>query len=212
MPWTTLDSISTGCRRLAGWVGCAAMAASVAAPQAAHAQSITYRLDPNHTSVQWEVQHFRTSTLRGRFNDVQGSIKIDAQAGTGEISMVLNVATVSTGVPVLDATLRGEQFFDVKRYPQAFFVSRNIQFQGGNPAHVYGELTLRDNSLPLTLRATHFNCYESPTIRQTVCGGDFEAELYRSAVGLGYGLPLVGDRVRLRIQVEAAREEAPLIR
>jgi polyisoprenoid-binding protein YceI len=213
MPLITLDSISTGRRRpkkttatARGWFARVALAACAAAlPPVAQAQSISYRLDPNHTSIQWEVQHFKTSTLRGRFQGIQGQIRIDALAGTGEVSMVLNVASVNTGVPALDGILRGDQFFDVKRYPQAFFVARNLKFDAGNPAHVYGELTLRDASIPLTLRATNFNCYDAPS-GQTVCGGDFEAEMFRSSAGMGYGLPFVGDRVRLRIQVEAFKE------
>jgi polyisoprenoid-binding protein YceI len=210
MPLITLDSISTGRRRPKTttrglFVRVAVAACAAAAASLAQAQSISYRLDPNHTSIHWEVQHFKTSTLRGRFQDIQGQIRIDALASTGEVSMVLNVASVNTGVPALDGILRGEQFFDVKRYPQAFFVARNLKFDAGNPAHLYGELTLRDTSIPLTLRATNFNCYDAPS-GQTVCGGDFEAEMFRSSAGLGYGLPFVGDRVRLRIQVEAFKE------
>jgi polyisoprenoid-binding protein YceI len=37
------------------------------------------------------------------------------------------------------------------------------------------------------------------------CGGDFEGELLRSAYGATFGLPLVGDRVRLLVQVEGQR-------
>jgi polyisoprenoid-binding protein YceI len=38
-----------------------------------------------------------------------------------------------------------------------------------------------------------------------VCGGDFEGEVSRSEYGATFGLPLVGDRVRLLVQVEGRR-------
>ncbi|MBS0442054.1 MAG: polyisoprenoid-binding protein, partial [Proteobacteria bacterium] len=38
-------------------------------------------------------------------------------------------------------------------------------------------------------------------------GGDFEAELRRSDFGMSFGLPLVADRVRLLVQVEAIRDQ-----
>ena len=41
------------------------------------------------------------------------------------------------------------------------------------------------------------------TPAREVCGGDFEAELLRSDFGMTFGLPFVGDRVRLLVQVEA---------
>jgi hypothetical protein len=41
---------------------------------------------------------------------------------------------------------------------------------------------------------------------QEVCGGDFEAEISRSAFGVTHSLPFVADRVRLLVQVEAVRD------
>ncbi|MBS1898765.1 MAG: polyisoprenoid-binding protein, partial [Actinobacteria bacterium] len=38
-----------------------------------------------------------------------------------------------------------------------------------------------------------------------VCGGDFEGSVDRSSFGMTFGLPLVADRVRLLVQVEAVR-------
>ena len=42
------------------------------------------------------------------------------------------------------------------------------------------------------------------------CGGDFEGELLRSAFGASFGVPLVADRVRLRVQVEGVRRPLTL--
>jgi polyisoprenoid-binding protein YceI len=43
-------------------------------------------------------------------------------------------------------------------------------------------------------------------LRREVCGGDFEAELLRSDFGSTFGLPFVGNKVRLLISVEGIRE------
>ena len=79
-------------------------------------------------------------------------------------------------------------------------------FDGDAVREVRGELTLRGTSRPLALRALRFRCYLNPLFRREVCGGDFEAELRRSEFGLDFALPVVGDRVRLLIQVEALRD------
>ena len=50
--------------------------ATAAGAQAAPA----YRLDPDNTRVHFEVLHFGTSTSRGRFGGVAGSIEFDAVA------------------------------------------------------------------------------------------------------------------------------------
>jgi polyisoprenoid-binding protein YceI len=72
---------------------------------------------------------------------------------------------------------------------------------------VDGTLTLRDKTLPATLKATRFNCYLNPVLRREVCGGDFETTIKRSQWGIDYGLEMgVPDDVRLLIQVEAIKQ------
>jgi len=57
------------------------------------------------------------------------------------------------------------------------------------------------------LKATNFNCYDSPMLKREVCGGDFEATLDRSQIGMNYGLDWgFPKNVRLVIQVEAVKQ------
>lgn len=180
------------------------LATAVALPGfPAHAQSLPYQLDPQHTKVYWEVKHFGTSTSRGRFDDIEGQVSLDRTAGRGEVSITVGTASVTTGVPPLDAILRGEYFFASKDHPRAYFVSRRLTFKGDQLAELVGELTVRDVSTGLKLTATHFNCYKHPVLAREVCGGDFEGELQRSELGMTYGHPFVADRVRLVVQIEA---------
>ena len=76
------------------------------------------------------------------------------------------------------------------------------------PVFIDGEkaLTLRGETQPVTLKATNYNCYQSPMIKKEVCGGDFETSFKRSAFGMKYGLPFIPDDVRLVIQIEAVKQ------
>ena len=172
----------------------------------ARAQGVTYLLDPGHTQVTFEVLHLGTSTLRGRFNGIEGHVTLDRAARKGEISVVIDTASISTGVAPLDGLLRGAQGFDSQAHPKAYFIAQQLSFDAGKLASARGEFTLRGTGQPLLLRAENFNCYTHPSLQREVCGGDFEAELMRSSFGVSHSLPFVGDRVRLRIQVEGARQ------
>ena len=174
--------------------------ASVSAP--ASGTLPFYRLDPTHTFVHWEIVHMGTSTIRGRFDKAGGSVQFDPKGQRLEVSIVIDTASVSSGVPVLDALLKGGELLDTAAYPQAFFVARNASFDGEAPREVRGELTLRGISQPLTLHAQRWKCGLNPLFRRTVCGGDFEGELIRSTFGITHSLPFVADKVRLRVQVE----------
>ena len=184
----------------------AALAAALSIGGVASAQGVTYVLDPSHTQVTFEVLHLGTSTLRGRFNRIEGHVTLDRAARSGEVSLTVDTGSVSTGVLPLDGLLRGAQGFVSQDHPKAFFTARQLSFDGDKLASLRGELTLRGTSQPLLMRAANFNCYEHPTLKREICGGDFEAELARSSFGITHSLPFVGDRVRLLIQVEGVRQ------
>lgn len=169
------------------------------------AQPLTYHLDPAHSWVHFEVLHFGTSTIRGRFAGIDGFVELDRDARPGSVSLRLPPADVDTGVPAFDARLRGPDLLAVEIYRWAYFVASRVIFDGAAVAAVHGELTLRGVSRGLELRALRFGCCGHPLLRREVCGGDFEGELRRSDFGAGFGVPYVADRVRLLVQVEGIR-------
>jgi polyisoprenoid-binding protein YceI len=183
----------------------AALLAGGAGP--ARAQPVAYLLDPTHSFVHFEVLHFDTATIRGRFGPLQGDVQLDRSARSGRVQLVIPTAAVSTGLPVLDARLREPDMLDAIGHPQAFFVAERFEFTpDGGVAAVTGEFTLRGQSRALRLVAQRFRCYTSPLLRREVCGGDFDAQLLRSDFGFTHSLPFVADVVRLRVQVEAVRQ------
>ena len=179
-----------------------------AGPASALAQSVsgpvTYRLDPAHTFVTFEVRHFGTSTLRGRIGPVPGEVTVDRGARTGDLRLRIPVDTVSTGMRVLDARLKQPDLLATTEYPEAYFVATRFQFDAaGGVKEVRGEFTLRGAGEPLSLFARSFACRHDETLRREVCGGDFEADLKRGRFGATFGEPFIGDDVHLVIQVEA---------
>ena len=202
-PWLRPPLTRWALSRLAAIAAAAAACgtASLAAPQA-------YRLDPTHSFVYFEVLHFNTATLRGRFGPLQGEVTLDRDARQGRVQLVIDTAGVSTGLPALDPRLRQSDLLDVAGQPQAFFVAEGFSFDAaGAVSAVRGEFTLRGHSQPLTLSAKRFRCYTSPLLRREVCGGDFETEFSRNAFGISFGLPFVADTVRLLVQVEAILQQ-----
>jgi polyisoprenoid-binding protein YceI len=186
-------------------IAAAALGAALAGA-AARAEPASYRVDASHTRVYWETRHFGTSTHRGRFDSVDGQIVLDRSSGNGEVSISIATASVSSGVPALDKVLRGSGFLAADAHPTAYFVARQLRFDGERLAGLRGEFTLRGVSRPLELRSEHFACRIDEGLKREVCGGDFEAEISRSDFGSTFGLPFVGDKVRLLIAVEGIRQ------
>jgi len=164
---------------------------------------VTYQLDPNHTFVTFEVLHFGTSTLRGRLGPVTGEVTIDRAARSGDLRLRIPMATLNTGLRVLDARLKQPDLLATTEYPEAYFVATRFQFDAaGGVKEVRGEFTLRGVGEPLSLVARSFACRHDDMLRKEVCGGDFEADLKRGRFGATFGEPFVSDDVHLVIQVE----------
>ena len=81
--------------------------------------------------------------FQGTFKDYSGLVCIDAGADS-HIRVSLQTASVDTQLPELDAALRGPDFFDVSRWPQALFESQTVQVLGAGHYQVTGKLTLRN--------------------------------------------------------------------
>lgn len=176
---------------------------------AASAQAASYAIDPTHTFVTFEIDHNKTSTNRGRFDQVEGSIQFDRAARTGKADVTVHIASVNTGTPDFDGHLRAPDIFNAGQFATARFVSTRFKFDGDEVDEVEGELTLLGRTLPVTLDAEKFNCYASPQQQgKEVCGGDFEAKIDRSRWGLDFGLDWGAAReVKIVIQIEAVRQD-----
>jgi polyisoprenoid-binding protein YceI len=182
-------------------------AVALAALASTQAQAATYAIDPTHTFVTFEIPHFATSTNRARFDKKEGTVEFDAAAKTGKVSITIDMASVNSGTGKFDGHLKSAEILDAAKYPTAKFVSDKFVFKGDKVSEITGQLTLMDKTLPVTLKATNFNCYENPMLKREVCGGDFKATIKRSDWGVKYGLDYgFSDNVDLIIQAEAVKQ------
>ena len=171
------------------------------------AQASTYAIDPTHTFVTFEVQHFGTSTNRGRFDKKEGTVEFDRASKKGKVELTLDMSSINTGTGPFDGHLKGKDFFNVAEHPTAKFVADKFVFSGDKVSEVTGSLTLLGKTNPVTLKASNFNCYQNPMLKREVCGGDFETTIARSQWGVDYGVKMgMPDAVKLVIQVEAVKQ------
>ena len=95
-----------------------ALAAALFALHAA-AAPVVYTLDPDHSFVQFEVLHFGTSTIRGRFGPIAGEVTLDREVGSGVIRITVDTASVSTGWRNFDGRLREADLLASADFPRA---------------------------------------------------------------------------------------------
>jgi polyisoprenoid-binding protein YceI len=179
--------------------------AILAAAGLANAQEVVYDVEPTHTFVHFEALHSGTSTNRGRFDTVEGSIMLDRQRHRGKVDIVVRPASVSTGIDSYDDHLRHADFLHSEAFPVASFQGSGFLFENDQLKSVTGTFTLLGKPKTITLNALRFNCYDSPRAKTEVCGGDFETTLARSDYGMEFGLPGIPDQIHILIQIEAVK-------
>lgn len=171
------------------------------------AQAANYAIDPTHTFVTFEIGHFGTTTNRARFDKKQGSVEFDRAAKTGKVDITIDTTSVNSGTPAFDKHLQSPDLFDAAKHPTIKFVSDKFSFNGDKVSEVTGQLTLLGKTAPVTLKATQFNCYDSPMLKREVCGGDFETTIDRTQWGMNYGVEWgFPKNVRLVVQIEAVKQ------
>ncbi|MGE5331278.1 MAG: YceI family protein [Nitrospirota bacterium] len=173
----------------------------------AQAESASYAIDPTHTFVTFEINHFGASVNRGRFDKKEGTVQFDRAGKTGKVEISFDATSINSGTPAFDKHLQSADLFNAAQHPKITFVSDKFSFNGDKVSEVSGQLTLLGKTGPVTLKANQFNCYQSPMLKREVCGGDFEATIDRTQWGMNYGVDWgFAKNVRLVVQVEAVKQ------
>lgn len=163
-----------------------------------------YTLDPTHTYPNFSISHLGFSTMHGRFDRTMGKLEMDQEKGVGYVEIVIDVASINTGMKKRDDHLRSPDFFNAMEFPEITFKSTKVMFEGKG-AIVTGDLTIMGVTKSVSLDVKSINCGVHPFNKKDVCGFDATAKIKRSDFGLKYGLPAIGDEVNLIFEIEAIK-------
>jgi polyisoprenoid-binding protein YceI len=181
-----------------------------AAPGAADPSRITggtYQADPGHTLVTWTLDHMGFSPYSGIFGDVTGTLVLDPRnLAATRVDVTIPVSKVTTASSGLTSHLLragkdgGKPDFFGANAADARFVSTAVAVRG-RAARITGNLTLNGVTRPITLDATFYGAGKAPAMMGGKENVGFRATgtIMRSQFGLGYGIPVVGDAVKLDI-------------
>jgi polyisoprenoid-binding protein YceI len=179
-----------------------AMVAAVCFPAAAD----QYTVDPNHTYPSLEFSHMGISVWRGKFNKTSGKIMLDRAAQAGNVVVQVDTASLDFGLDKMNEAAISSDWLNVAKFP-AMTYRGAINFAGGTPAAVDGQLTLLGVTRPLQLKINSFRCIAHPLFKREVCGADAEGDINRADFGLTqYSEGELG-KIHLRIQVEALKDD-----
>ncbi len=174
----------------------------------ARADIETYSFDKAHTQILFFVNHLGFSNSQGEFHEYDGSFTFDrGQPENSKINVTIKTSSIDMDDEKWDAHMKNEDFFDVEKFPDMTFKSTGIEVTGENTANITGDLTILDVTKPVTLAVIHNKSAKHAFSGKFVAGLSATATIKRSDFGMTYGLPMIGDDVKIMIEVEAERAE-----
>lgn len=176
----------------------------------------TWQLDSAHSSVEFSVKHMMMTTVRGRFKEVQATLRGDREhPDEAGVDATIQVESIDTGVADRDAHLRSGDFFDAAKHPAIAFHSTRIDGDAprkeGDRFRLVGELTIRDTPMEVALDCEYHGRGKDPW-GKTRAGFSFHTEIDRREWGLKWnqaietGSVLVANKVRVDGEVQFVRD------
>ena len=187
-----------------------AVALALAASSAvAVAEPLPFKIDPNHSLVAFRVRHF-FAKVQGRFKDFSGTINFDEKnMANSSVDVTIQTASITTENDRRDTHLRSPDFFAADSFPTITFKSSKIVPGPNNSALVYGDLTIRGITKPVTLEANYLGGMANARMGGKIAGFDAKTTIDRKDFHvlwnrvLDQGGTMLGDDVAIELQVEA---------
>ena len=169
-----------------------------------------YVLEPSHTQVGFLARHLMVSKVRGNFEKFEGKITVGETLAVSAVEVTIDVATLNSRDEKRDTHLRSAEFFDVEKYPTMTFRSTAVTAAAGGHFAVTGDLTVRDQTHPVTLDVEYLGAEKTPW-GTSVSVVSASAEIDRDQWGLTWNVALEsgGVLVSKKIQLEIEAEIVP---
>ncbi|WP_372159127.1 YceI family protein [Xanthomonas arboricola pv. pruni] len=175
---------------------------------AATAAPVRYALDPVHTRVLFAVEHAGFPKALGTVSGTSGTLVFDPDDwASARLDVTVPLRRADLGDAKWNEATLARNLLDAERFPDAHFVSTQVEASGQNHAKVTGNLTLHGVTRPVTLDVTlnALKRHPLPPFRRTA-GFSAAATLSRAEFGIDAWKSMIGDTVELRIEAEAVRE------
>lgn len=175
-----------------------------------------WNIDVAHTGINFSVRHMMVSTVRGSFQNFNGTIEFDpANPAAGSVEVSIDVNSINTGANDRDNHLRSADFFDVANHPNITFKSTKVEVKGDNVGKIYGDLTIHGVTRPVVLETEFAGQGTNPWGAQVI-GFNATTKINREDFGLTWNVALetggvlVGKEIKIELDVEAALVVEPV--
>jgi len=183
-----------------------AAALALALPALALAAPVTYKVDADHSGINFTIRHF-VSNVPGLFKDFDGTIVYDKDnPASSKVEFTVQAASIDTGNADRDKHLRTADFFDVEKFPTMTFSSTQVKAVDKDTLEVTGDLTMHGVTKKVTIPVDFLGTVKTP--KSEKAGFESSFTVNRKDYGIIWNRvmdtgPVLGEDVKVTISVEA---------
>lgn len=171
----------------------------------------TWVIDDTHTHIGFSTRHAMVAKVRGGFGEFSGSFTIDAEnPANSKAELTIQAASIDTKNADRDGHLKSPDFLDAEQFPTLTYVSTDVAVDGDDLV-VTGDLTIHGVTKSVVVVWELTGVSQDPW-GNTKIGFEGKAKISRKEFGLTWnaaletGGVLVGDEIKLELDVEAAKQ------
>jgi polyisoprenoid-binding protein YceI len=170
----------------------------------------TWAVDPTHSTVGFSVKHLGIATVRGEFDEFEGTLEIGENDRSARAFGTVQGVSVNTKDAGRDEHLRSADFFGVEANPELRFESTAITPVDDDTFEIEGDLSMNGVTNPVKLTAEVQGLETDPwgnervglEVRGQLNRGDWNMTFNQA---LGSGNLLVGEKVKLELDIAAVK-------
>ena len=166
-----------------------------------------YKSDSGHAYIAMSYDHQGFSRPILRWGAFDATANVDSEnPENSSLSVVIDAASIDSGVAKFDDHLKGEQFFNVAAFPKITFSSTAMEQVLQGRGKVTGDLTIKDITKPVTLKVKLNKVGKHFRTKNDMFGISAKTTIRRDDFGVGL-YDAVGQEVDIKIEVEFQKAE-----
>lgn len=164
-----------------------------------------YAVDPGHSTLGFQVKHFKISKINGKFKTYDAKVDYDKTSGELKaLEAVIDAKSIDTDNQKRDEHLYTDEFFDVNKFDKITFKMTKFEKKSDEEGKIYGDLTIRGVTKPVKLDFEFGGVGKDPKGNERI-GFSISGDVMRKDfnVGSNYADALISEKVKLQIEIEA---------
>lgn len=173
-------------------------------------QKQSWKIDPNHSSINFGISYFKVGQVKGLFKEYSGSF-IEDNGVISEVNISIKTSSINTNQSDRDKHLKSKDFFHIEKHPELQFKSTNITRTGKGEYDVKGLFTMGGITKEILLKLLDKGSYTHPRFKTTNKFISITGTINREDFKIGTNYPpakfALGTEVDLISEIQIVKEQ-----